>query len=363
MRTAFHLLISFLFTIVLHTHPSTSLAPSNQTPPHNPSRRSVIKTGSTVTVSTFSSLLLPPQNAVAAPAATLALKSDYALPQIGFGLYKTAKEEVVEAASLALKAGVRYFDTAQSYGTEAELGSALKDMERRKFFVSTKIATQQNGGYVRSALKKSLRNLQMSYVDVAFIHSPIGGFDKRLITFSALRALQEEGFTRSVGVANYGLKHLKEIEKEGLELPDVVALEISPYNQHRDVVDYCNSKKIKIVCESWSKLSGKFNWGSDENFRAINEISTSHSITKAQLLTMWAVQSGFIALPRSGVKSEVERKAIDENFNVPSEKLTDEEMNILNGFERNLPTGALGRTDGWTADDIKGENWDITTAI
>jgi len=78
---------------------------------------------------------------------------------------------------------------------------------------------------------------------------------------------------------------------------------------------------------------------------------------------MWAVQSGFIALPRSGVKSELERKAIDENLNIPAEKLTDEEMTTLNGFDRNLPSGALGRTDGWTAEDTKGENWDITTVI
>lgn len=44
---------------------------------------------------------------------------------------------------------------------------------------------------------------------------------------------------------------------------------------------------------------------------------------------MWAVQSGFIALPRSGVKSELERKAIDENLNIPAEKLTDEEVSTL----------------------------------
>lgn len=192
----------------------SSLAPN---PPSSPSRRTFIKAGSSIaTVAAASGVLLPSAVVASSPPSsvpTVTLKSEYSLPQIGFGLYKTAKDEVEEAMSLALKAGVRYFDTAQSYGTEMELGSALKNSERRKLYISTKISTQQNGGSVRSTLKKSLKSLQMSYVDVAFIHTPLGGFDKRLITYSALRAMQEEGFARSVGVANYGLKHLKEIEK------------------------------------------------------------------------------------------------------------------------------------------------------
>ena len=67
------------------------------------------------------------------------------MPAVGHGLYKTAPEITREAVALALDAGVRHFDTAPSYGNEAELGAALKAWrggERNELFVTTKLSNQ-----------------------------------------------------------------------------------------------------------------------------------------------------------------------------------------------------------------------------
>ena len=67
------------------------------------------------------------------------------MPAVGHGLYKTAPEITREAVALALDAGVRHFDTASSYGNEAELGAALKAWrggERNELFVTTKLSNQ-----------------------------------------------------------------------------------------------------------------------------------------------------------------------------------------------------------------------------
>ena len=216
-------------------------------------------------------------------------------------MYKTSPEEAEASVAAALDAGYRHFDTALLYGNEAGVGAALSqsNVPRRKLFLTTKIPPKSKGGDVRKALKDSLKRLKTPYCDLCLVHSPIGGYQDRLVTYAALQALSEEGFCRSVGVANYGLRHLEEIQAEGLELPALVSLEISPYNQHKDVVAFCKDRGIVVACQSWSKLSGNFNWGSDADFKKLAAICAAHGgATKAQVLVKWATQSGFVALPR-----------------------------------------------------------------
>jgi len=88
-------------------------------------------------------------------------------------------------------------------------------------------------------------------------------------------------------------------------------------------------------------------------------------MTKAQVLIAWAFQKNYLCVPRSGVKSKLERKAIFENsysgvIDKDDYHLTDDEMNLLNGLDESLKSGRLGVLDGWNVDDILGKDWDPT---
>ena len=93
--------------------------------------------------------------------------------------------------------------------------------------------------------------------------------------------------------------------------------------------------------------------------------------TKAQILVRWALQRGFVPLPRSGVSDSVQRLAIAQNALAGVEdgatwkggQLSAQEMRSLNQLEDRLASGRLGRTDGWTADDVTGVDWDPTTYV
>lgn len=321
---------------------------------------------------------------------TLPGGSDLNPSAVGFGLYKTPPEATEEAVALALDAGVRHFDTAAEYGNEVELGKALgqwatgaRNRYRDEIFVTTKLANRDQStdpNTVKSAVKESIERLNVGYADSVLLHSSLTDKDRRLASWQALLELREEGLVRSVGCCNFGPRALDEIEAafpgKG---PQMLQLELSPYNQHRDCLAWCETRQVPVVCEAWSKLSGSFNWGSDDEYRALQMVAKAHSATKAQVLVRWAVQRGFGALPRSGVGSAVERLAIRQNsgrgvssrgwYKGPAEEtwgggaLTKEEMAALDGMDQQLAAGRLGRTDGWVAEDVSGVDWDPTASV
>lgn len=71
----------------------------------------------------------------------------------------------------AISAGYRHLDTAEGYGTEAELGQAIKEsnVQREELFVATKVVQTITEGKIEdlpTALENSLKRLQLDYVDL-----------------------------------------------------------------------------------------------------------------------------------------------------------------------------------------------------
>ena len=92
-------------------------------------------------------------------------------------------KRTIECVKSSLEHGVNFFDTAEIYGlgvAETSLGKALKELNvpREKIVVSTKIFkngndpndTFQSRKHIVEGLKKSLKRLQLDYVDIVFCH-------------------------------------------------------------------------------------------------------------------------------------------------------------------------------------------------
>jgi diketogulonate reductase-like aldo/keto reductase len=164
----------------------------------------------------------------------------------------------------------------------------------------------------------------------------------------------------------------EELVDVGLPAPAVNQLVLSPFNQHKDVVEWINRNNDKssatqqqtiLSCNAWSKLSSA--QGPQDGWAIVAEIGKNKGMTKAQVLVRWAFQKGYLCVPRSGSKSKIERIAIQENsYNgVRDFLLTEKEMITLDGLEEKLPAGRLGIIDGWSESDILSETWDPTLAI
>jgi 2,5-diketo-D-gluconate reductase A len=204
------------------------------------------------------------------------LRSDEAIPLLGFGTYRIGNEEVASSVLEAFRAGYRHVDTAEGYNNEEGVGLGIKqalrelNLTRKDIFVTTKLwgGSLQSGGGPTSSPKDfeetlvsfaaSLQRLQLDYVDLYLIHTPMAGREARLSQWKALLQLKAKGLARSVGVSNFSRVHLEEIAQEGLSLPDANQLELHPMCQQKDLVCFLLEKGITPL--AYSSLAPLSTW-------------------------------------------------------------------------------------------------------
>src|SRR5579872_6054279 len=154
---------------------------------------------------------------------SIKLADGYQIPQVGLGLWKvTNPTDFKRAFDSAIQAGYRLFDSAQYYQNEQLLGEAIKNspIKRSELFITTKIA-YTNFGYNKTieSFHESLKKLDTEYIDLMLLHFPVSVLRKK--SWQALEGLQEVGLVRSIGVSNYTIRHLEEMQKYAKVTPVV----------------------------------------------------------------------------------------------------------------------------------------------
>ena len=260
--------------------------------------------------------------------ALVSLNSGARIPQVGLGVWQAggATKRAVEAA---LKTGYRHIDTAAVYGNEAPVGAAIAEsgLQRSEVFVTTKL-WNQNQGYdaALTAFDASLKRLRLEYIDLYLIHWPVAGL--RLDSWRALERLFGEKRARSIGVSNFLLPHLHELELAAKVLPAVNQIELTPFLQRRETVAQC--QKLGVRLEAYSPLTRGQRLDHSEVVAIAREVQRS----PAQVLLRWGIQKGFIVLPKS-----VQPERIAENAEVFDFVLEAAAMQRLDALEEGLVTG------------------------
>ncbi|KAI0743877.1 Aldo/keto reductase [Daedaleopsis nitida] len=251
----------------------------------------------------------------------------YDMPRVGLGVYQnyTTHQSVLEA----FRAGYRHIDTAQAYRNEEHVGSALREsvLSRDEVFITTKCISKTHGyDNTSRAVDLSLERLRMDYIDLFLIHDPYKGPELRLQTYRALLDAQSAGKIRTVGVSNFGIKHLEEIRSAGLKMPAVNQIELHPLCQQRPIVAYC--REHGIVIQAYSPLiRGKM------EHPVFTQLALKHGRDVGQILLRWSLQHGYTPLPKSATPSR-----IFSNVNVFDFTLDEEDMRLLD----DLDLGAAG---------------------
>ena len=142
--------------------------------------------------------------------------STVTIPHLGFGVYHSTGEQCEKSCLNAIQAGYRHIDTAQFYANENEVGNAIRNsgIDRKDLFVTTKILAP--AGSPEATYEKLLKSVQRiggsdGYVDLFLIHSSSSGKSGRKELWLALERLLKEGKTRSIGVSNFGVRHIEEM--------------------------------------------------------------------------------------------------------------------------------------------------------
>lgn len=256
------------------------------------------------------------------------MKNQYDIPAMGFGTYDRKGAAGIEAMLVALETGYRHLDTAQDYGTEIEVGTAVRrsGLPRSDVFITTKIATGNLGaGALVPSLRQSLDNLRVDRLDLTLIHWPSPNNAVPLpVYIEQLAEAHALGLTRLIGVSNFTIAMLEEAQAILGDLPIANnQFELNPLLQNKKLANYCTEKGISVTC--YLPIAR----GVLGEVPVIVEIAARHGATPEQVALAFEFAKGYIAIPTS---SKAER--IRSNFLATELVLTDEDIHAIEAADR-----------------------------
>jgi len=292
------------------------------------------------------------------------------MPVIGMGTcsYPPADPQTTKSAILqAIRAGYRHFDTAFAYGSEKPLGEAIAQAlqldlikSRDDLFITTKLfSTFAERHQVVPAIKMSLKNLELDYVDMYLIHWPLRlsqqirqtPVPKEIVlpldinaVWEGMEECQQLGLTKAIGVSNFSCKKLEELLSIAKIPPAVNQVEMNPIWQQKQLREFCEKKGIHIT--AYSPLGAKgTKWGDNRvmDCEVLEEIARTRGKTTAQVSLRWVYEQGVSLVTKS-----FNKERMMQNLEIFDWSLTEEESNKISQLPQrkgNLIASVLGPHD------------------
>lgn len=254
------------------------------------------------------------------------LNNGIKMPALGFGVYQiTDQNECRQAVINAIQAGYRLIDTAQAYGNEEAVGSAIKacGVVREELFITTKLwITDVSYERAKAAFYNSLKRLGLDYLDLYLIHQPFNDY------YGAWRAMEElyhEGKIRAIGVSNFDMGRIADLIAFNDVPPAVDQIECNIFNQRHFDEQYLKSKNVAM--ESWAPFAeGRNNLFHNPTLIQIGE---KYGKSAAQVILRWLLQRGIICIPKS-----VKPEQITQNIDVFDFELTEADCAAINALDQ-----------------------------
>jgi len=298
---------------------------------------------------------------------TLAHRS---IPAVGLGFWKIPNESTADLAVQAAKLGYRHFDCASDYGNEPEVGQGIKNIlhqsicGREDLWVTGKLwNTYHRKEHVRKACERSLKDLQLDYLDLYLIHFPIAlafvPFEHRYPagwhydpeskspkmipdavaiseTWEAMERLVEAGLVRSIGISNFGTSLIRDLLSYARVRPSVLQVESHPYLVQPKLLRYCNQEGIAMTAFSPLGAPSYVPLGMADATESVllqptvQKIAQEVGKTTAQVVLRWGIQRGTAVIPKT---QQIHR--LKENLSIFDFELSNEHMQAISSLDRN----------------------------
>ncbi|MEE6477832.1 hypothetical protein FKM82_011649 [Ascaphus truei] len=294
------------------------------------------------------------------------MNDGHKIPIIGFGTYTPQKDHNSlpgHCTEFAIEIGYRHIDCAFIYGSELQVGRAIQakirdgTTRRKDLFYTGKLwGTFQAPDKVRPALEKSLKNLQLEYIDLFLINAPRelkpgedlipvdenapSDYQDSVIrkTWEAMEACKDAGLVKSIGVCNFKCSQLELfLSKPGLKHKPVCnQVECHIYLNKKKMLALCKYQDIVLVGYCVLESSKDEKWIDQDNpvlleDPVLNTIAKKHRRTPAQVAIRYLLQRGIVVLARS-----FKYNGIKENFRVFDFHLSAEDMRTLDALSKHM---------------------------
>lgn len=265
---------------------------------------------------------------------TYTLNNGIEIPKLGLGTWFIDNKSVGQAVCDAVEVGYRHIDTAQAYRNEQGVGEGVKrcGVTRSELFVTTKLAAEVKD-YKRAlaSIDKSLKRMDLDYVDMMIIHSPQPwtkfGKEERYFegnreAWRALEDAYQAGKLKAIGVSNFNQSDLKNILDTCRIKPAVNQILAHISNTPEDLIRYTQAQDILV--EAYSPIGH----GAILNNPVIQNIAGRYDVSVSQLALRYVLQLGLLPIPKTANPTHMQANA-DLDFTI-----SDEDMVRLKSVER-----------------------------
>ena len=263
---------------------------------------------------------------------SIKLNNGVEIPQVGFGVWQIPDPETAKAVNAAIEAGYRSIDTAAIYGNEAGVGQGIAEsgIAREDLFITTKLWNEKQG--YESTLKafdRSMRKLDLDYLDLYLIHWPLPARDLYFETWKAFEKLYAEGRIRAICVSNFLPEHLQRLIAGSDTVPAVNQIELHPQLQQAELRAF--DAEHGIATEAWSPLAKGQSLLQDP---VLTQLGKKYGKSPAQIVLRWHTQLGTIVIPKSVTPSRIR-----ENIDIFDFELSTDDLAQIVRLNTNTRTG------------------------
>eukprot|EP01061_Rhynchopus_euleeides_P011036 TRINITY_DN20609_c0_g2_i2.p1 TRINITY_DN20609_c0_g2~~TRINITY_DN20609_c0_g2_i2.p1 ORF type:complete len:391 (+),score=100.21 TRINITY_DN20609_c0_g2_i2:101-1174(+) len=270
------------------------------------------------------------------------------VPIFGLGTWRAEPGKVAASVKHALDTGYRHIDMSPRYRNQKEIGEVFRSafssggpLRRSDVFLASKLWNTDHRR-VSEALTETLRDLQVDYLDLWYVHWPVAlvaGHDSPgdvvrdteadlQKTWADMEAEVRRGRVRHIAVSNFNRAQLGEILKTATIPPVANQVELHPYLPQGGLVRFCREHGIQVVAYCPIGSPGNAAHNREDvtpliRHDVVVEVARWASLTPAQVMLKWAMQHNVSVIPKSVTPSRIE-----ENFGalVEPRQLSEDEL-------------------------------------
>ncbi len=314
------------------------------------------------------------------------------LPAIGLGTFGNDKydgETIAAAVSGAISVGYRHIDCASVYGNETHIGMALRGamqagLKREELWITSKLWNDRHAeDDVIPSCEKSLRDLQLEYLDLYLIHWPFPNFhasgvdvnsrdpnakpyihENYMKTWRQLEKLVAMGLVKHIGTSNMTIPKLRLLLRDAEIKPATSELELHPHFQQPELFRFLLDNNIVPI--AFSPIGSPCRPERDRTPEdtvdiedpVIVRIADRLNVHPAVVCVKWAIQRGQVPIPLSVTRN----KYLANLKATVSEPLTNEEMEAIAAIDKNCRL-VKGQVFLWKAGQSWEDLWDLNGEI
>jgi diketogulonate reductase-like aldo/keto reductase len=324
---------------------------------------------------------------------TRALYTGDRVPAVGLGTFGSDRfscEQIADAVVGAASVGYRHFDCASVYGNEHLIGKSLSKIQRdgvprNELWITSKVWNDSHDAVLESC-GRSLKDLQLDYLDLYLIHWPFPNFhppacdvssrsadakpyihERFMTTWRQMEKLVRWGLVRNIGTSNMTIPKLNLLLRDAEIKPAANEMELHPHFQQPALFNYVRDNSILPI--GYSPIGSPRRLQRDTRPTdtvdiedpVIVEIADHHGIHPAAVCVKWAIQRGQVPIPFSVNPSHYLanlRAAV-------SPPLSHQEMRQIAAIDKNcrlIKGDAFRWRSNQTWHDLWDENGEITPA-